>query len=163
MGFVCSASSSAAPSVSYRSSQERLTSGRTLTVRPCPYEHTTTALSSTPPSRAPTRSHLWGRLEPVRRGPNLGIQVQLERADDALLAQEVVAVRWDLNLHLVRLASGVTRVRGRLLSPTGQLRAQRGNEATHVLVELEAVLEEELIKLMERWAPGSSARCDAAR
>lgn len=96
----------------------RRTSGRTVTVRSCPCKPSTEFLQLPPVSRAALAqgvfAHLRRRLEAVRRGSDLWVEVELEGAHDALEAEEVVSVRGDLDLHLVRLARGVLGVRRRL-------------------------------------------------
>ena len=55
-------------------------------------------------------THGRSRTQSIGRDAQLGLEVELEGACDALDAQEVVAVGGDLNLELVRLAGGVVRV-----------------------------------------------------
>lgn len=114
-----------------------------------------------PPFLLPEQTHLRRRLDRVHWGSNLGVQVQLERPDDSLEAEEVVSVRGDLDFELVRLASWVGSVVRRLL--VGGLGGDgRGRGGTHVLVELEAVLEEEVVKLLESCESERSAACCVA-
>ena len=101
-------------------------------------------------------------FEGIGRDAQLWLDVELEGARDPFDAEQVVAVRGDFNLELVRLILGVVRVRHRLHrekrsvirvhhdDDDGISSKELGKLGTHVLVEFEAILEAQLVKVLGR-------------
>lgn len=122
--------------------------------------------------QSPNKCVLWIRrgrdtyggsgFEGIGRDAQLWLDVELEGARDPFDAEQVVSVRRDFNLELVRLILGVVRVRHRLheeeeeeISESGPARWRIDQEGlgklgTHVLVEFESILEAQLVKVLGR-------------
>ena len=104
-------------------------------------------------------THGGSGFEGIGRDAQLWLEVEVEGARDPFDAEQVVAVRGDFNLELVRLILGVVRVRHRLHREKEISQCDDDDDegssrvdklGTHVLVEFEPILEAQLVKVLGR-------------